>query len=209
VLSREPMRGRSGVSRLPTAERSFWTKSASCPWNSSRNSRVIASTNRDLAAAVKDRRFREDLYYRLNVFPVSIPPLRTRTEDIPQLVRHFVDKYARKFGRNYESVPKSMMKALQEHSWPGNVRELEHVIERAVITSLGPVLRLADRLERGTADSGEGALKALSEMEREHILKVLERTGWKIEGEGGAASVLGLNPSTLRFRIKKLDITRP
>ncbi len=170
--------------------------------------RVIASTNRDLAAEVKDRRFREDLYFRLNVFPVSIPPLRARTEDIPQLVHHFVGNYARRFGRNSESVPKSMMKTLQEHSWPGNVRELHHVIERAVITSPGPVLRLADRLERATADSGEGTIKALSEIERDHILKALERTGWKIAGEGGAASVLGLNPSTLRSRIKKLDIKR-
>jgi formate hydrogenlyase transcriptional activator len=170
--------------------------------------RVIASTNRDLTAEVKDRRFREDLYYRLNVFPVSIPPLRTRSGDIPQLVNHFIGKYARKFGRTYESVPKSMMKALQDHSWPGNVRELQHVIERAVITSPGPVLRLADKLERGTADSGEGALKVLSEMERDHIVKVLEKTGWKIEGEGGAASVLGINPSTLRSRIKKLGIKR-
>jgi formate hydrogenlyase transcriptional activator len=170
--------------------------------------RVIASTNRDLAAEVKDRRFREDLYYRLNVFPVSIPPLRARAEDIPQLVHHFVDNYARKFGRNYESIPKSMMKALQEHSWPGNVRELQHVIERAVITSPGPVLRLADRLEHGTTGSGKGALKALSELERDHILKVLERTGWKIEGKNGAASILGVNPSTLRSRIKKLDIKR-
>ncbi len=171
--------------------------------------RVIASTNRDLAAEIKERRFREDLYYRLNVFPVSIPPLRARAEDIPKLVHHVVENYARKFGRNYESIPKSMMKSLQEHSWPGNIRELQHVIERAVITSPGPVLRLADRLERGTADSGEGAIKALSDMERDHILKVLEKTGWKIEGENGAASVLGLHPSTLRFRIKKLDITRP
>ena len=171
--------------------------------------RVIASTNRDLAAEVKGRRFREDLFYRLNVFPVSIPPLRARTEDIPQLVHHFVDSYARKHGRNYESLPKSMMKALQEHSWPGNVRELQHMIERAVITSPGPVLRLADKLESGTADLGQGELKALSEMERNHILKVLEQTGWKIEGEGGAASILGLNPSTLRFRIKKLGIARP
>ncbi len=171
--------------------------------------RVIASTNRDLAAEVKGRRFREDLYYRLNVFPVSIPPLRARTEDIPQLVHHFVNTYARRFLRNYESVPKSMMKALQEHSWPGNVRELQHVIERAVIISPGPVLRLADRLERGTADSGEGALKALSEMERDHIRAVLKKTGWKIEGEGGAASILGLHPNTLRSRIKKLQINRP
>ena len=173
------------------------------------NVRVIASTNRDLEAEVKNRRFREDLFYRLNVFPVSIPPLRMRAEDIPQLVSYFVDKYARKFGRKYETVPKSMMKALQEHPWPGNVRELEHVIERAVITSPGPVLRLVDRLEREAAGAGEEPLKGLEAMERDHILKVLQKTGWKIDGEGGAASILGLHPSTLRSRIKKLGIKRP
>jgi formate hydrogenlyase transcriptional activator len=171
--------------------------------------RVIASTNRDLEAEVKNRRFREDLFYRLNVFPVSIPPLRMRAEDIPQLVSYFVDKYARKFGRKYETVPKSMMKALQEHSWPGNVRELEHVIERAVITSPGPVLRLVERLEREPAEAGDEPLKGLEAMERDHILKVLQKTRWKIDGEGGAASILGLHPSTLRFRIKKLGIKRP
>ena len=171
--------------------------------------RVIASTNRDLKAEIRNRRFREDLFYRLNVFPVSIPPLRMRAEDIPQLVHYFVDKYARKFGRKYETVPKSTMKALQEHPWPGNVRELEHVIERAVITSPGPMLRLVDRLEREPAEAGEEPLKALEAMERDHILKVLQKTRWKINGEGGAASVLGLHPSTLRFRIKKLGIKRP
>jgi len=171
--------------------------------------RVLASTNRDLHADVRDGRFRQDLYYRVNVFPVSLPPLRQRTEDIPQLVRHFVDKHARKLGRKYESVPKSTMKLLQGHSWPGNVRELEHVIERAVITSPGPVLRLADRLEAGPDDAGEGPLKSLSDVERDHIAKVLERAHWRIEGEDGAASVLGLHPSTLRFRIKKLGITHP
>ena len=121
--------------------------------------RVIASTNRDLKAEVHNRRFREDLFYRLNVFPISIPPLRMRAEDIPQLVHYFVDKYARKLGRKYETVPKSTMKALQEHPWPGNVRELEHVIESAVITSPGPMLRLADRLERKTAQAEEEPLK--------------------------------------------------
>ena len=172
------------------------------------NVRVIASTNRDLEAEVKNKRFREDLYYRLNVFPVSIPPLRTRAEDIPQLVSYFVDKYARKFGRKYETVPKSMMKALQEHPWPGNVRELEHVIERAVITSPGPVLRLVDRLEREAPRGGEEPLKGLEPIERDHIIKVLQKTRWKIEGEGGAASILGLHASTLRSRIKKLGIKR-
>jgi formate hydrogenlyase transcriptional activator len=173
------------------------------------NVRVIASTCRDLKAEVINRQFREDLFYRLNVFPVSIPPLKQRAEDIPQLVRHFLDKYGRKYGRKYESIPKSTMKSLQEHPWPGNVRELEHLIERAVITSPGPTLQLMDRLEREPARAEEQPLKALSEMERDHILKVLQKTGWKIDGENGAASLLGLHPSTLRFRIKKLEIDRP
>jgi formate hydrogenlyase transcriptional activator len=171
--------------------------------------RVIASTSRDLKAEVHNRRFREDLFYRLNVFPVSIPPLRMRVEDIPRLVRYFVDKYARKFGKKYETVSKSTMKALQEHHWPGNVRELEHVIETAVITSSGPMLRLGDPLERESVKAGGEPLKGLEAMEREHILKVLQKTRWKINGEGGAASLLGLHPSTLRFRIKKLNINRP
>jgi formate hydrogenlyase transcriptional activator len=171
--------------------------------------RVIASTSRDLKAEIQDRRFREDLFYRLNVFPVSIPPLRMRRDDIPQLVRHFVDKYARKIGRKYETVPKNTMKVLQDHPWPGNVRELEHVIERAVITNPGPVLRLAERLETEAVEAGEKSLKRLKAMEREHILKALQKTRWKIDGEGGAASLLGLHPSTLRFRIKKLGIERP
>jgi len=173
------------------------------------NVRVIASTNRDLEAEVKNRRFREDLYYRLNVFPISIPPLRMRAEDISQLVSYFVDKYARKFGRKYESLPKSTIKALQEHSWPGNVRELEHVIERAVITSPGPVIRLVDPLEYKPGAAADGAAKGLEAMERDHILHVLQETRWKIEGEGGAASVLKLHPNTLRSRIKKLGIKRP
>jgi len=171
--------------------------------------RVIASTNRDLKTEVHNKRFREDLFYRLNVFPLSIPALRMRIEDIPQLVRYFVDKYGRKFGRKYETVPKSTMNALQQHPWPGNVRELEHVIERSVITSPGPVLQLVDRLESEAAEAGEEPVKGLEAIERDHILKVLQETRWKIEGEGGAASVLGLHPSTLRFRIKKLGIKRP
>ncbi|MEW6584278.1 MAG: sigma 54-interacting transcriptional regulator [Nitrospirota bacterium] len=171
--------------------------------------RVIASTSRDLKAEVQNRRFREDLFYRLNVFPVSMPPLRMRRDDIPQLVRHFVDKYARKMGRKYETVPKSTMKILQDYPWPGNVRELEHVIERAVITNPGPVLRLADRLETEAVEVREESLKGLKTMEREHILKVLQKTRWKIDGKGGAAALLGLHPSTLRFRLKKLGIARP
>jgi formate hydrogenlyase transcriptional activator len=171
--------------------------------------RVIASTSRDLKDEVRKNRFREDLFYRLNVFPVSMPPLRMRADDIPQLVRHFVDKYARKIGRQITTVPKSTMKSLQGYSWPGNVRELEHVIERAVITSPGPVLQLADPLEGESAEGKEEPLKELAAMEREHILKVLQKTRWKIDGKGGAASLLGLHPSTLRFRLKKLGIERP
>ena len=169
--------------------------------------RVLASTSRDLKAEVQNRRFREDLYYRLNVFPISIPSLSARAEDIPQLVSYFVDRYARKLGRKYETVSKLTMEALQEHSWPGNVRELEHVIERAVITSPGPVLQLADRVELEAAVTLP--LKGLRAVEREHILDVLEKTSWKIDGTSGAATLLGLHPSTLRFRLKKLGIKRP
>jgi formate hydrogenlyase transcriptional activator len=175
------------------------------------NVRVIASTNRDLEAEVKNKRFRGDLFYRLNAFPISIPPLRMRSEDIPELVSYLVDKYARKYGRKYETVPKSMTKALQDHPWPGNVRELEHVIERAVITSPGPVLRLADALESKPVAGAvaDGPAKGLEAVERDHILKVLQETLWKVEGENGAASILGLHPNTLRSRIKKLGIKRP
>ncbi len=171
--------------------------------------RVIASTARDLKAEIRSSRFREDLFYRLNVFPISMPPLRMRRDDIPLLVRHFIDKYARKIGRQIKTVPKAVMKALQEYSWPGNVRELEHVIERAVITSTGPVLQLADRLEGEAAQTREEPLKELSAMEKEHILRVLQKTRWKINGPGGAAALLNIHPSTLRFRIKKLGIERP
>jgi PAS domain S-box-containing protein len=171
--------------------------------------RVIASTSRDLREEVRAGRFREDLFYRLNVFPVTIPPLRERKKDIPELVRFFVDKYSQKFGRRIETIPKAALKALEDYHWPGNVRELEHVIERAVITTEGTVFRLADRLEplrvAGAADS---SLKDLAAMEREHILRVLRETGWRIEGPKGAARILNLHPSTLRLRMKKLGIRR-
>jgi len=170
--------------------------------------RVIASTSRDLKEEALNKRFREDLYYRLNVFPVSLPPLRMRTGDIPLLVQHFTRKYARKMSRKFETVPKSTMEALQAYHWPGNVRELEHVIERAAITSPGPDLVLADSLEKEAACASENSLKGLDEVEREHILRVLGETRWKIEGRDGAAAILGLHPSTLRFRIRKLGIER-
>ncbi len=171
--------------------------------------RVIASTSRDLRKEAQAGRFREDLYYRLNVFPVSIPPLRERVTDIPELVRFFVDKYSRKFGRRIETIPKTAMKALEDYSWPGNVRELEHVIERAVITTEGTVFRLADRLEPlRVAGAADAPLKDLASMEREYILRVLRETGWRIEGPQGAARILNLHPSTLRLRMKKLGIRR-
>lgn len=171
--------------------------------------RVIASTSRNLKAEVRSNRFRQDLFYRLNVFPVSIPPLRMRSGDIPLLVNHFVDKYSRKIGRQIKTVSRSTMKTLQGYSWPGNVRELEHVVERAVITSAGPVLRLPDQPDGEPAEVRDEPLKEIAAVEREHILKVLKKTRWKIEGKGGAASLLGLHPSTLRFRMKKLSIKRP
>jgi len=172
--------------------------------------RVIASTSRDLREEVRAGRFREDLFYRLNVFPVTIPPLRERADDIPELVRFFTEKYSRKIGRRIETIPKLAMKTLQEYYWPGNVRELEHVIERSVITSEGAMLQLADRLEpvRGQ-EAADSPPRELAAMEREHIARVLSETGWKIEGQKGAAKILNLNPSTLRSRIKKLDIKRP
>lgn len=171
--------------------------------------RVIASTNRDLKTAMRNGRFREDLYYRLNAFPVTIPPLRMRVDDIPELVRHFIDKHARKLGKKFEATSKDTMQRLQTYPWPGNVRELEHVIERAVITSQEPVLELADSLEQDPIKEGAASLVGYDAMAREHILQVLQKTRWKIDGEGGAAAILGLKPSTLRFRMNKLGIKRP
>ncbi len=172
--------------------------------------RVIAATSRDLRQEVNTRRFREDLYYRLNVFPLSIPPLRRRREDIPPLAQHFVEIYGRKMRRYIDRIPETTFKMFQEYDWPGNVRELEHVIERGVIISTGRTFRLAEQL---TSSKSVGAkdkpLKDLSSVEREHILRVLQKTGWRIDGKTGAAEILQLHPSTLRFRIKKLGIRRP
>jgi len=173
------------------------------------NVRIIASTNRELRADVEQGRFRQDLYYRLNVFPVSLPALRQRSEDIPALARHLVARFAREMGRPIETVPTRVMNALTAYHWPGNVRELENVIERAVIISPGPALQLAEPLEVPPAGGGGGpADERLEGIERQHILKVLERTGWTISGPRGAAAVLGLNASTLRSRMERLGIKR-
>jgi PAS domain S-box-containing protein len=172
--------------------------------------RVIAATNRDLKKAITAGNFREDLYYRLNVFPIALPPLRERTGDIPLLVRHFARRYGQKVGKVIDKIPQKVMTALQAYSWPGNVRELENIIERAVILSPGSILQLDERLDLvRTIEAQPTTSLTLKEVEQNHILKVLEETGWRIEGEQGAAARLGLNPSTLRSRIEKLNIQKP
>nr|WP_320050476.1 sigma 54-interacting transcriptional regulator [uncultured Desulfuromonas sp.] len=169
--------------------------------------RIIAASNRNLEEEIKAGRFREDLFYRLNVFPITIPPLCQRSEDIPLLVNHFVTKYNKKTGKKITTVSKETLKVLTEYHWPGNVRELESVIERAIITSQGNALQVLDRFESIRKQAAQGA-KTLAELEREHILQVLQKSGWRIEGKNGAAVILGLNPSTLRARMRKYGIRR-
>lgn len=171
--------------------------------------RVIAATNRDLEKALEEERFRPDLYYRLNVFPIELPPLRKRRDDTPLLVRHFVKKHGAKLGKKIETVPRKVMDALLAYPWPGNVRELENVIERGLILSPGPALELGEWLPKPTEAPGKARLPTLDMLQREHILKVLEFVGWKVSGEQGAAKLLGLKPTTLAARMKKLGITRP
>jgi DNA-binding NtrC family response regulator len=172
--------------------------------------RIIAASNRNLEEEVRNRKFREDLYYRLNVFPITMPPLRQRKEDIPLLVNHFVTKFNKKIGKKIDSVSKETLKSLEEYHWPGNVRELESVIERAVILSQGTALQIMDRLESSHKPDEEVGkdVKALSELEHDHITQVLQKTGWRIEGKNGAAVILGLNASTLRARMRKFGIAR-
>ena len=172
--------------------------------------RIIAATNRDLVEEVKKGTFREDLFYRLNVFPILMPPLRERKGDIPLLVNHFVAKFNKKIGRHIESIAKSTLNALQEHHWPGNVRELESVIERSVITSQESALEVLDRFDtfRKPEEPASQDIKALVELEHDYILKTLIKTGWRIEGKNGAALLLGLNASTLRARMRKYGINR-
>ncbi len=170
------------------------------------DARVIAATNRDLEKEVEDGRFRRDLWYRLSVFPISVPPLRERLEDIPLFVSFFVDKYGKWIGKKFKRISQKTIKALKGYSWPGNIRELENLIERAVITS--PEGNLQIEIPSPSGFLPDQTL-SLQELEREYILKVLENSNWKVEGQAGAAFHLGLNPSTLRFRMKKLHIERP
>jgi PAS domain S-box-containing protein len=173
--------------------------------------RIIAATNRNLKKEVESGAFREDLFYRLHVYPITIPPLRKRKEDIPILVNAFVARFAGPQGKQIREVPQPVLDELLSYDWPGNVRELENVIQRAVITSPGQTLRLAARLGPSlvSADSGNGYRGTLGDVERAYILGVLKLTNWRIEGDRGAAELLGIHPNTLRFRMRKLDIKRP
>ncbi|HQK19751.1 MAG TPA: sigma 54-interacting transcriptional regulator, partial [Polyangiaceae bacterium] len=170
--------------------------------------RLVAATNRDLAALVREAKFREVLYYRLNVFPVVVPPLRDRLEDIPKLAFHFLDQYARRAGKEYEGIGEADMDRLLEYAWPGNVRELEHVIERAVVLSDPPMLKiptLATSREPSSSRTPK-EFRRLEEVERQYIREVLNHVGGKITGKAGAAEILGMKPSTLQFRIDKLGL---
>jgi formate hydrogenlyase transcriptional activator len=174
--------------------------------------RIIAATNRDLRRDMGEGRFRSDLYYRLGVFPILVPPLRDRRDDIPLIVWHVIQSRNRSLNRSITKVPKAAMAALQAYEWPGNVRELQNVIERAMILSRGAVLRVEEAFGPGALRDEDGRPppgESLQDVERAHILQVLEHCGWTIEGRGQAADRLGLNPSTLRNRMRKLRITRP
>jgi PAS domain S-box-containing protein len=170
------------------------------------DTRIIAATHRNLEDLVARGAFREDLFYRLNVFPIQVPPLRERVEDIALLVWRFVDEFSRAFGKRIDAIPRDNMLALQQYAWPGNIRELRNVVERAMIVARGPRLTIA--LPAAAPTAAKRSLK-LTDVEREHIRGVLEGTGWRIRGSGGAAERLGLPPTTLETRMAKLGITRP
>jgi PAS domain S-box-containing protein len=171
--------------------------------------RIIAATNRNMEAAIEKGVFREDLWYRLNVFPITVPPLRQRREDIPLLVEHFAKVFSVSVGKPINEISAATIRKLCDYSWPGNIRELANVVERAVINSKGPVLHIADQLEPlATFESPNAKTRTLAEQERDYIIRVLEEAHWKIDGPNGAAELLGLNPSTLRARMAKLGIRR-
>jgi transcriptional regulator with GAF, ATPase, and Fis domain len=172
------------------------------------DTRVIAATHRNLEMRIAEGSFREDLFYRLNVFPIRVPPLRERVEDIPLLVWRFVAEFARKFGKVIDFVPRENLAALQRYGWPGNIRELRNVVERAMIVATGS--RLSITLPPSSSKAPESRRsERLVDVEREHIRSVLESSGWRVRGAGGAAEVLGLPPTTLETRMAKLGIRRP
>jgi len=174
--------------------------------------RVVAATNSDLAQLVEEKKFRSDLYYRLNVFPINVPPLRERPEDIPLLVHFFANKFAQQLKRSIDSVPKETMSALVNYHWPGNIRELQNLVERGVILSRGSTLEIPlGELKQSTKNTfhTNGTTTTLESVEREHILRVLSESKWVIGGPLGAAAKLGVNRTTLNHRLRKLGITRP
>ena len=171
------------------------------------DARIIAATNRNLEEEVKKGRFREDLWYRLNVFPITMPPLRDRLDDIPLLVNYYIDKISKRLGKSIEMVPLGVMDALRTYHWPGNIRELENVLERAVINTSGPKLRLVDELKKPQKDLTRPE-QTLADVERDYIIRVLEQVQWKVSGKKSAAEILGLNRSTLRARMRKLNIRK-
>jgi formate hydrogenlyase transcriptional activator len=174
------------------------------------NARLIAATNRDLDAMVESQRYRSDLFYRLNVFPIYVPPLRERPEDIPFLVRHFAQHFARLMRKRIETISSETMNAIVRYPWPGNIRELQNVIERTVILSTGSELKVPiEDLKAKTGENGHNGILTLEEMERRHILSVLEQSKWVFSGSNGAAARLGMKRSTLQFRMRKLGISRP
>ena len=170
------------------------------------NVRVVAATNRDLIRLVREGRFREDLFYRLNVFPITVPPLRERRQDIPLLVWAFVEEFSRTMGKTVRAVAKESMEMLEGYPWPGNVRELRNVVERAMITSTGATLYMA---APGASDSTATKSMAMADVEREHILHALQLTRWRVRGKDGAAALLQLKPTTLEARMAKLGVRRP
>ena len=176
------------------------------------NVRIIAATNRNLRREVASGRFREDLFYRLNVYPITVPPLRDRRDDIPPLVQHFVSRLAKRHGKAIKEIPGHVMRLLTEWDWPGNVRDLENVIERAGIIANASVLKLpkdfGDASHHTSSSSKPLVARALIEVERQHILAVLESTHGQVAGPGGAAEILGLHPNTLRSRLQKLGLIK-
>jgi formate hydrogenlyase transcriptional activator len=172
--------------------------------------RVVAATNQDLSQLVASKQFRADLYYRLNVIPIALPPLRDRSEDIPLLVEYFVRKFSARLNKPIDSIPEEVMEILKAHDWPGNIRELQNVIERAVVLAPDSVLRPAlTELKQMTKQPSAAAARTLAEAEREHILEALKRTDWLIGGRAGAAARLGLPRTTLVYKMRKLGIETP
>ena len=172
--------------------------------------RLLAATNVSLSQMVAEKKFRSDLYYRLKVFPIDVPPLRDRRGDIPLLVHYFANKYARRMGKQIESIPNETMDALSRYSWPGNIRELQNLMERSALLSTGPSLRVT--LAEILADSGLSTASgdnALKQAEREQIVRALRESNWVVGGAGGAAALLGLKRTSLAYKMQKLGISRP